>query len=231
MNMCRMFAYVGSSHNDLERLYDALKESASHDQNMTFIDEKGRKHSDGWGCVVLTGNKLYHYRTITPIYEDDFVVPNAEGKIYAVFHARRASAGSATGSSIFSHPLTAMTDKQIIFLAHNGSLKGPVPPNSVDSELVLKKLAEKGSLTASMGELDGMMDTALNLFVLSIDRAARRARLECLNYWRRDPARDLYYSLYTSEMHGGRAVYSSTLEGKRGLKGHPCERGKVTELI
>jgi glutamine amidotransferase len=180
---------------------------------------------------MLIGGRIYHYRTVTPIYEDNFVVPEAEGKIYAIFHARKASGGSATGSPIFSHPLATTTGTQEIFLAHNGSLKGKVPPNSVDSELALKKLAERDSLAASMKELDGMMDTALNLFVLSVDRATRQARLECLNHWKSDPARDLYYSLYKSRMPGGQAVYSSTLEGKAGLKGDPCERGKIVELV
>jgi predicted glutamine amidotransferase len=224
--MCRMFAYSGDSRNDLEMLHAALKSSAEDDSTITWSDD--RQHRDGWGCVIFTKNDLIYYRSETPIFDDEsFEIPEFSGAVHAIFHARKASPNTPVGASIFSHPFTASIESKLIFLAHNGGIRGPRMNNLVDSELALKVIAEAGSLEKSLPELKSRTATALNLMLLSIDRASRKAELKCFNYWVKE-GRDEYYRMYSRRMSGGSAVFSSTL--KTSIGGTACKTGKIISM-
>lgn len=223
--MCRMFAYVGSSQEDLLRLFESLKKAAKEDK--TWPGPGSKQHSDGWGCVIFHEGGLFHYRSKNPVFDDSsFSLPAIKGTAYAIFHARKASTGTPTGSSIFSHPFVAATNKATIFMSHNGGIKDN-HPDRVDSELALERIAETGSLEAARDYLERITNSALNLFVLTIDRASKTAKLEYLNYWKPDRS-DTYYQLYFKKLDGGKAVFSSTLSGDLG--GEKCERGTVLKL-
>lgn len=231
--MCRMFAYVGSSQDDLRRLYSALVEAASYDRNLSWLpDKEDRRHSDGWGSVVLSNGRIQHYRTHVPIFEDKgYGLPEIQGKTYAIFHARKANKGRPVDSPVFSHPFVDESGSRTTFLAHNGALKGPIPKDRVDSELALTEIVESDGVTEAFGSLKGRTKTALNLLVLTIDRPSRTPKLEYLNYWADAVSRERreYYRLYAKRMRGGTAVFSSSLDG--GIKGgSPCRFGKVARL-
>lgn len=227
--MCRMFAYVGSSQKDLESLYAALRKVSNHDSTMWLPD---KRHKDGWGCVILSDGKLTHYRTSRPIFEDSFKIPKIKGTTYAIFHTRKARVGTIKiGSPAFSHPFITETDSSTIFLAHNGSLEDPIPKHVVDSEVALREIAKRGGLKEAVGELKGRTQRGLNLCVLTIDRASKKATIEYLNYWNRkkvDKYKQEYYMLYTKRMERGTAVFSSPM--KEYFEGEPCKYGKITTL-
>jgi glutamine amidotransferase len=220
-----MFAYIGDSQDDLERLYESLKKAAEYDATET--NSKSKRHGDGWGCAILTEDGLTHYRTKTAIFEDDFNIPEIRGRTYAIFHARKASAKSPKGAPIFSHPFTADAEGKILFLAHNGKLKGPFPGNTVDTEIALKIVAERGGLERALPELKAMTETALNLLLLEISRGEERAEIRYLNYWTPGCSAE-HYRLYRRKMRGGSAVFSSTMDGD--MKGTACAAGRAVRL-
>lgn len=229
--MCRMFAYVGTSRKDVADLYASLKNAAKYDRTLTWMPESKRQHKDGWGCAIYTEKDLFHYRTQKPIFEDlDFALPEISGTVYAIFHAR-AAGGSPIGSPVFSHPFVAVTDKETIFMSHNGALVAEPSNTIVDSELALRKIAEKG-LEDAAAELKPMTKSALDLFVLSIDRGTRKAELECMSYWSErgsDKEKDAYYQLFEGDMSAGKAVFSSTMADD--FKGaEACPFGRIIKL-
>ena len=223
--MCRMFAYAGTSRKDLSALFRSLKKAAKHDEMLTWKEESEKQHRDGWGCAIFAEDKLFHYRTQKPIFEDDeFLMPHINGMTYAIFHARKTL--KPKGLPMFSHPFVAETGRELLFLAHNGGLEDQkaVPENMVDSELALRKIAERGGLEPALAELEAMKWTALNLLLLRIDRCTRQARIEGLNRWYTDDAsKAAYYKLYSKSLGGGKAVFSSTLDAK--LHGEECGKG------
>ncbi len=225
--MCRMFAYVGSSRKDMGRLYSALKEAARCDNTLKGME--GMSHDDGWGCVILNGGRLVHYRSIKPVYSDGaFAMPEIDGTTYAIFHARKASNSSPKGLAIFSHPFVAVTESAVLFMAHNGGLQSSeIPVNTVDSELALKKIVEAGSLTGAKAALEQVTGSALNLLLLSVEREGDAARMEYLNHWNGEE-RSSYYRMYYADMEGGRAVFSSTMAER--IEGKECERGSIARL-
>jgi glutamine amidotransferase len=218
-----MFAYVGNSRKDLGTLYAALKKAAEYDRTVTW--SKDKQHRDGWGCVILTRDGLIHYRTRTPIFDDDFRLPAFRGRVYSIFHARKAS--GAKGNPIFSQPFVAESDRKVFFLAHIGELKAHIPKNTVDTEHALRKIVEKGGLENALTQLKKETKTALNLLLLEIDRESRGAGIRVFNHWK--PGKeDEYYRLYRKGMGGGRAVFSSTLN--YGLGGEACARDEILKL-
>jgi predicted glutamine amidotransferase len=223
--MCRMFAYVGKSQKDIERLYSSLKKAASHDPTIPPGWKTDARHADGWGCVLLTGKALVHYRTKTAIFDDNsFRMPALQGMTYAIFHARKAS--GARGSPIFSHPFIAETPREVLFLVHNGDLNES-RPNMNRSELVLDKIVKKGSFEKALTELKDITDGAMNLLVLRIDRKTKQAEIKCLNYWIEEGS-DAYFQLYSKRLAGGNAVFSSTLNDD--LHGKACQSGAIMTL-
>jgi glutamine amidotransferase len=223
-----MFAYVGSSHEDINQLYEELKKAAECDNTRsTGIT----KHSDGWGFVIFTGMKLLHYRTHIPIFKDKFKLPEINGKTYAIFHARGASPISPKGSPLFSHPFVATNNWQMVFLAHNGSMKKEVmqelQQNSIDSEFALNKIIENGNLNSAIKELKEKTETALNLLVLTFDKKEYNPKLEYFNYWKKENE-DAFYQMYKKEFKHGKAVFSSTMNQK--IKGKPCAFDEIINI-
>ncbi len=138
-------------------------------------------------------------------------MPALDGKIYAIFHARQTS-NKKLVDSIFSHPFFAATDSELLFLAHNGALKFSYP-NKVSSEFALQELVKQGSLEKALPLLKEKTKTALNLLILQISRSNREATLSYFNYYLSTAKNGgEYYDLYTANLYGGTAVFSSTLK-------------------
>lgn len=209
--MCRMFAYIGDSQADLARLHSALAKSAADDVLRKRFSDSG-VHPDGWGYAIVAGNGIFHYRSAKPIFKDAHEVPGLEGRIFAVFHARKASNKALKGRHYFSHPFFAATGKKLIFLSHNGEIRVKVPRNSVDTEYAMDFVARHG-LKAGAEEVKRLAKNFSNLLVMETERGTGRTSISYLNYYNKgvDQARRDYYCMHNARMAKGAAVVSSTL--------------------
>jgi predicted glutamine amidotransferase len=207
-----MFGYVGRSEADVRELLSGLKRACANDPTLSGIVAGCSRHSHGWGYVIHAANGLFHYRTAKSIYEDDSLLPRLEGEIRAIFHGRFASDSTLAGP-IFSHPFVASTDREILFLAHNGSVQPDrLPERMVDSEWALEQIIQAGGVEAALPKLKDCALSALNLLVLAIPRSAGApVTLRGLNYFKsQEPPKVAYYRMYLGAMPGGRAFVSST---------------------
>ncbi|MCI2414721.1 MAG: class II glutamine amidotransferase [Candidatus Aramenus sp.] len=229
--MCRMFAYVGESVEDMKLLYSLLVESARKD---VIAERLGLNpvHGDGWGLAIYDGERLLHYRSSKPIFEEELPDIEVKGKFYAIFHARQAT-NKATVSARFSHPFLETNETQLVFLAHNGwvdeeRLKEKLnfrPSITTDSELALKYYTKIGDVKF----LEEVTKSALNLLILKVSRESGEAELLYENYYVRKD-RPEYYDMYLWEGKGGIAVMSSTLKYYGNLKVRDVEKGKLLKL-
>jgi predicted glutamine amidotransferase len=209
-----MFGYAGKSETDLRELFLALKRACADDPTLSAIAPGCSRHSHGWGYVIHAANGLFHYRTATSIYEDDSLLPRLEGEIRAIFHGRFASNTSLAGP-IFSHPFTGSSDREILFLAHNGNVTpDKLPERKVDTEWALEQIIQGGGIEQALPQLKKHTESALNLLLLSIDRSGGTpATLRGLNYFKsQEPPKVAYYQMYLGTMPAGRAFVSSTIQ-------------------
>lgn len=233
IGMCRMFAYIGDSNEELMQLYSALKKAAAYDQIATEFKVGFEKHDDGWGYAIAGDDgSLRHYRTSRPIYEDAHTIPRMEGNFSAIFHVRKASDGAAVVPS-FAHPFVEDSEGELIFFAHNGSLeKGPLAKElgfkgvAIDSELAAKLFARDGAKCMTL--LEKNTKSALNLLIMQIDKVTGRVQVSYKNYYVRKD-REGFYRLYLASLPHGKAVYSSTL-GVFGINGSAVEGSDLTGL-
>ena len=211
-----MFAYVGDSNKELMQLYSALKKAAEHDPIAERLGVGFKRHGDGWGYVIAGDDgSLYHYRTSRAIYEDLHEVPKITGNFSAIFHVRKASDNTTIRPS-FSHPLLEDNERELIFFAHNGSIKKePLAKElgfdgvAIDSELAAKLFARDG--IKCMRLLEKNTESALNLLIMRIDRKTGKVKINYKNYYVKKD-RSEFYDLYYKKLDNGRAVYSSTLD-------------------
>ncbi len=209
-----MFGYAGNSEADLLSLYAGLKRSCENDPALPGIAPGCSRHCHGWGYVIHADNGLFHYRTKTSIYEDDAALPRLEGDIRAIFHGRFAGDPTLEGH-IFSHPFVATTDREVIFLAHNGGVKpDQALDRMVDTEWALEQVIQAGGLEKALPKLKEATASALNLLVLTIDRSAGTpSKVHCLNYFKSTEKPKLeYYEMFLAAMPGGVAYVSSTFK-------------------
>jgi hypothetical protein len=208
-----MFGYAGASESDVRALHAGLKCACENDPSLQGIAAGCSRHCHGWGYVIHAANGLFHYRTAKSIYGDDAPLPKMEGDIRAIFHGRFAS-DTALIAPIFSHPFVAATEKEVVFLAHNGGVKPDhLPARTVDSEWALEQIIRAGGVKEALPNLKEHTGSALNLLVLSISRSpGTPGTLLGLNYFKSKeeaPQRN-YYEMYLAAMPGGVAFVSST---------------------
>lgn len=234
--MCRMIAYHGEDRTDLRSLVECLVKAAEDDPL------SGSPHGDGWGIVALTQDRLIHYRSAYPIFDPAErsyllkLIDSFSGEMKVVVHARKAT-DKRLVSSIYSHPYLETNDREVLFLAHNGSvdlsLSKELNLNAeyvVDSELIAKFISQKGINYVS--SLKRWTRSALNLIILKIDRGSgspvSRSHLLYYNYFLPpyNKVTEEYYKLYS----GKGFVMSSSLV-KTGCKdANEVERDKVIEI-
>jgi|ECHhosMinimDraft_1075155.scaffolds.fasta_scaffold00757_6 predicted glutamine amidotransferase len=245
--MCRMFAYYGSSRERLLTLMDCLRQAARRD---VLIPGGAGSHDDGWGMVILTKEGVLHYRSGKPVFEDQVEIPRFHGEVMAIVHARKAADGQPVGSH-FSHPFVESNDRFTLYMAHNGTVRKEELGNImlaqfgvkldvgqlVDTEVALKFVMAKGDLQEAVRELMGYTKTALNLFLLKVQRS-RQASLLYLSHYNADypKSRGLseedyrrYVDLYLSQEEG-LTIASSTVAHYCGGSWSIAERGRLREL-
>lgn len=233
--MCRMVAYFGTSRERLRQLFDCLKEAAKRD-----VYYKNVSHADGWGVLLLTRDRLIHYRDANPIYFQDLPFFVQDEAMMVIIHARQASEKSLI-SSIFSHPYVETNDRHIYYLAHNGTVDkerlgkelGINPERMVDSELLLKYLALKGDSEREIEKLKDYTKSSLNIILLKIERN-KRASLYVMNYYKSEYVKakeinEKYYILYHINKDG-KAVFSSTVGYYCNEEGEEIEQGKLVKI-
>ena len=231
--MCRMFAYIGSSNEELLRLYSALKKAAENDPIAKKLRVGFESHADGWGYVIAgEDGSLHHYRTSKPIYNDLHRIPEMVGGFSAIFHVRKAS-DKTTIRPAFAHPLLEDNENELLFFAHNGSLeKEPLAKAlgfagiTIDSELAAKLYARDG--TKCMRLLEKNTKSALNLLIMHINRKTGKAQIYYKKYYVK-PEKAEFYDLYYKELDNGRTVYSSTLD-QLGLNGEKVTGNELALL-
>lgn len=232
--MCRMFAYLGSSPRKVEELLDCLKKSAEKD---VYLNNSS--HPDGWGFVLLTKDKIFHYRSANPIFNEEFPINLKSEEMMLIVHARQATDKSLVGSQ-FSHPYVESNEKAIYYFAHNGSvdkeaLSKILNINSVrmvDSELALKYIIN-GDIFGNIHSLKKFTKSSLNMFLLEIERNGN-ASLYYMNYVNRNYLQsknisDIYYKMYIDN-ENGIAVYSSTINYYCNNKGKEVNEGIIEKI-
>lgn len=233
--MCRMVAYFGSSRERVRQLFNCLKEAARNDVYYNSIS-----HSDGWGSVVLTRDKIIHYRDVNPIYTQDFPAFTLNEEMIVVVHARQATDKNLV-SSVFSHPYIETNERYIYYLVHNGSVDkerlgkelGVNPERMVDSELLLKYISLKGDSEKEIERLKEYTKSSLNFILLKIERN-RKASLYVINYYNTEHIKskrinEKYYALYYVNREGS-AVYSSTVGYYCNEDGEELEKGRLIKI-
>ncbi|AWR98336.2 class II glutamine amidotransferase [Acidianus sulfidivorans JP7] len=227
-----MFAYYGNSKDRVKELFECLKKAAKEDIYYP------KPHEDGWGLVLLTRDKLIHYRDINPIYYTDaFPLNLKDEEMMVIVHARQASDKDLV-SSFYSHPYLETDDKYVYYLAHNGSvdkeeiakeLKIYNAKYLVDSELLLKYII----FNEDYEKIKKYTKSSLNIILLKIQRDTKEASLYFMNYYNSEYIKlknmnEKYYPMYYSDIDG-KAVFSSTVGFYCG-ENREVEKGKLIEL-
>lgn len=206
-----MFGYCGTRASDVSELYSGLKRACSNDPTLQTIAPGCSRHCHGWGYVIHADNGLFHYRTARSIYDDDITLPKMEGRIRAIFHGRYASDETLTGH-IFSHPFMVADNQKTLFFAHNGGVKPDVMvERKVDSEWAMETFVASADRDPKLTSLTKHTSSALNLLILTIDRAKDTpALLRYFHYFKPEKPPE-YYGMFEGIMPGGRALVSSTI--------------------
>jgi len=230
--MCRMFAYIGGSKEQLLELYEKLKLSAKCDTRRDCI-----QHGDGWGYVILDveDNSLHFYKSGRAIYEEELVLPSFK-RVFSIFHARKSS--SKLKGSLYSHPFSAPTPYSFIFLAHNGEVDhvkvikefniNRDPKLTVDSEVILDVIKELG-VKKALEVLKDFTKSALDVFILEVERSGLKPKLYALSYYTKSEMKGVYH-LYLRKDNSSLAIFSSTLLDY-GMEGEEIEFGKIYEFL
>jgi len=234
-----MFAYIGNSRDELERLVGGLENAARVDKVAVKLGMKHTTHQDGWGFAIYSDRGISFYKSEKPIFDDEKVLPPTAGKIYAIYHARQASKGYAVRRR-FSHPFLGETDENYVFLTHNGTLDGQklaeelnFHGDALDSELALKYALQNDSLGQAVTDLQEytMPNSALNLLILQISKDGG-AEVFVKHYYKKDRAmldKTEYYSILSESLAEGKAVFSSTLN-YYGFSGKELARDDLVPL-
>ncbi len=211
-----MFAYIGSSYNDLNLLYNALKNAASNDiiGKKIGIDD----HRDGYGYVIYD-DEIHYYRSFKPVYSSNLTFNSINNKFYALFHARKGS--DRHMGVMYSHPFMESNDESLIFMIHNGLFDAEALSNILnihgeysDTELGLKYIAKNG--IESVNDLKEYTKSTMNLIILKIDKKTMNAEIYYINYFKNERYKE-YSKMFLARMNGGIAIISSTL-GCYGIK-------------
>lgn len=146
--MCRMLLLHIVEYEDssgiIEELLDGLRTVARSDPLL-----RGKSHSDGWGYIVISNDKLYEYHSYEPVYSDE-KYDELRGKLgdntYALIHVRRAGSDQPLGL-LHTHPYHFHTSKDIdAWYAFNGSTIHSGYGLRTDAFLLARELNESCSM-------------------------------------------------------------------------------------
>lgn len=232
--MCRMFAYVGNSRDELENLVAMLRDSAKRDRIAETLGMAKTTHPDGWGYVVSSelGCEVGKFgNDISKETDIKTRLPPTSGGMFAIFHARQATKGTIGESS--SQPFWVDDESGTLFLAHNGSLdmdgmrEDLGLTGETDSEMILNYAVRKG-LPAAVTDLWKYVDSnsALNLLVLRRRRDGKAELYANWHYKKGSPDITKYYEMMYQHLPHGKVVFSSTLN-EYGLNGRTLPQGRL----
>ncbi len=244
-----MFGYDGSPQLG-EAFLTALIDASRRDD---FSDKK-ISHDDGWGGVWFSESDQYYVRSIEPIFEDErsrSFLKTAVASVTAVVHSRKAAPGEPKRGPFDSHPFSTHIGNELVYVSHNGhvaKLRKYSEMIGVDVSLLNDTEVFTYLLDKQEGPVDARIKKvidlvyqpelergALNLIILSLSRDGTRRIFYYSEF--PDPAKELYYSLFTQQRNGNSCVMSSTIALKAGLidaQGSPagtdvrkCPRGEL----
>lgn len=201
----------------MRNLYHAFRTGSECDPYLAPAEMSCTSHGHGYGYAIFDSNSgLHHYRSKKAVFEDEARLPRLTGNIYAILHSRLASDATLSGP-IFSHPFVAATEKELVFFAHNGGVEPDgLPDRMVDSEWALQEIVKAGSIEQALPLLKRKTkrDSALNLLIMVIARAdGNTPVIHYVNFYDTDrPGKREYYKMFSGDMPGGKAVFSSTFK-------------------
>ena len=234
---CRLLG-VCADGDAVGGLLAALREASRRD----FVAEKlwgFTSHEDGWGyaAACLSGGSwsLFFHKVRRPIWDSDMHLPRLRGKVWAVFHARKASPGMPK-NSFAAHPYpVSLADGCLAFVAQNGGisrkggcrllgksppLAGPMTDSFIYSLLLAKFYAEADGpphhrLLSALVSLhkrlagDELIPFAANTMVLLFSPGDSAALAVVRAQYASEY--DDYYDIYKVDVGGGLAYASSTV--------------------
>jgi len=228
-----MVALAAREHFDARFWLRALAEAAADDPLLQKLSRRDSSHGDGWGLAAFLGDRLLHYKSATPIWEDralDALASLLAAPVVLVAHARKASRGTPLGVGA-AHPFPLDTrDGGVLFVAQNGGvavdkLAGLVEEkpllDSVDTFVYSVALAERlkrASLGEALAELHRDLEKLeairgmANTFVLLVKReqGAWKAELAVVRHIVKEALKE-YGEVFVTNRPGFFAAVSSTL--------------------
>jgi len=250
--MCRMVALAAKGSFDARTWLRALAEAALDDPFLRELSRSNVSHDDGWGLAALSGDRLLHYRSATPIWRDgalDALAGLLAAPVALVAHARKASRGMPRGVGA-AHPFSLDTrDGGVLFVAQNGgvavdklagAIRAKPLPDSVDSFIYSVALAERlegASLGKALAELHreleelGAVGGMANTFALLVKREGGtwRAKLGVVRHVVREDLRE-YGEIFVLSAPDAFAAASSTVALKLRLRMEPLGGNAVLTL-
>ncbi len=174
MTMCRLLAVASSSPVDAGRHLDAFRR---------LCRESREYQGHGWGCAVWRDGRWERYRTVRPVWEDDYL---PEGEVRAfVAHAR--SAFRNEGIEEENNMPFLRGSRAFVF---NGEMRGV--------RLGLRGRTGADKLFALLGAMDrGDAAEAINRTTAVIVR--RSARIRACNFILAEPGRFHLHALFDGE--------------------------------
>ncbi len=184
--MCRILFAVGSGY-EIEKLLDAFVLS-SKDDPYKAKRHSGNQHGDGWGYILLKNGIIEHYRSMTPIFQDESVhklKDKLSGFTVFMAHSRAASQGDKNLFNVQPFGFSSRRGFSFWFL-HNGDLNKEKIIDIAELDIrQLKKASDsfvaavylcrflKGTaeenLLVMFRDLKKTVNTALNTATLMID--------------------------------------------------------------
>ncbi|WP_461864454.1 class II glutamine amidotransferase [Thermococcus sp.] len=230
--MCRILFAAGDGY-EIRKLLDTFVLSSENDPYKARR-YRGTQHKDGWGYVLLKKDSAEHYRSMTPVFQDNAVLElkkKLSGFSVLMAHSRAASQG---GRNLFNvQPFGFSSRRGFSFwFFHNGDLKKDriiemaeldenqlgKASDSFTAAAYLCRFLEGTSLEnllAMFKELKGTANTALNTATLmTTPQNGVRAFITAYmvdKLLENPPAWD-YYRLLSLKKRGLFAVASSTFE-------------------
>jgi hypothetical protein len=128
--MCRFLLYNSAEKKDINPLMNDFSQMCKDSKNF---------QGDGWGVIYKDGDELILHRSLNPIWEDDFELPNTE---FALFHARFAHGASTKGDVENNQPF----HKDGSLFVFNGLLRRVSLdiPGKIGAEKVLNFVLQEG---------------------------------------------------------------------------------------
>ncbi|MGQ9856464.1 MAG: class II glutamine amidotransferase [Fervidobacterium sp.] len=212
--MCRMAAFSSNEYIEVGKIINSVSEMAKNGKNAP--------HDDGYGFVLFTKERKLEYKSVVPIFEDDFWKSVVEGfKASAgIVHARKASE-NLDKTKLQLHPFH-ISGK---YLAHNGTVYDANIENDFRSD-TYDFFLNIFSFDIFEALIDNVRKYIANhkyssLNFLLYDEKEDSLYVGCI--YSRSPD---YFTLYYDQNEAGFVVYSENVNGDL----TPMENGEILKV-